>query len=140
MNVCSRRQIRRGCCRSPGGRRGVADERGPVSEGVADRLLDRVKLAVSRAADHPRGAISKTDVFETMNRAICYCTLADHADASMTGMLSFCLSYQILQGFIQDNHVIDDKIVDVVTAPTTWIARFDVQPVTYRSQLVTGFY
>lgn len=42
---------------------GVADERGPVSEGVADRLLDRVKLAVSRAADHPRGAISKTEGF-----------------------------------------------------------------------------
>lgn len=68
---------------------GVADERGPVSEGVADRLLDRVKLAVSRQPIIRAALSQKRKVFETMNRAICYCTLANHADASMTGIVSF---------------------------------------------------
>ena len=45
-----------------------------------------------------------------------------------------------VRNFIHNDDVIDDEVIDIVTAPATRIARFDVQYVTCRSQLVMGFY
>jgi hypothetical protein len=37
--------------------------------------------------------------------------------------------YQVLPRFIYDDHVINNEVIDVAPAPTTVIARFDVQDV-----------
>jgi hypothetical protein len=44
-----------------------------------------------------------------------------------------------LPSFIHDDRVINDEVIDVAAAPTTFIARFDVQYVICRFQLVTRF-